>query len=598
MKRLLTIVLSVAALTAPLFAQTFTPVSGTILDQTNQHWGYATVIATLYNPSSTLPPVFTATGAPVQTTYVGGTDQNGNIYSIDELPDNAAISPAGSSWVFTLYPNTTSPAVTTQPIYITGTGGIDLTSYFTYNLTGITSISGVSLGMAYNINNIQQSVQQYTNGFTWVETDPNSDCYLCMYQWQSGSMVQITAGPSGGAPAACNSIGSDYVCTDPNGSQTILQPINTTLYGTGNFAFGYPADDDIVLGGGGTNFNNFGHQNTVIGFDSFSNPSLTAQSEIVLGYGTANQDSAGSQNILIGVNAASNLTTSESNTCVGSGAMYALSSDSTGANTCFGYDTLSSTTGHLNSAFGAHAGKASTGSGNIYIGPYAGSSNASDTYSNQLFINSASGANSTTANDENYSLIWGTFNGSPGSYANTQWTVNAQYMHFPHINSTPCPSGGLALYTVASSGLANGVETDSGGCAVIGVAGGAGISVSRTNNTVTVTNTAVPSATWADAYVNISGCAFANDGNGLFCSLGSQSFSPAMSDTSYSVSCTINFSNAMMTTTSALPTLYASGQIVDTSHVTVQEALNNGSSTGFGIATNYGATVTCHLHHN
>lgn len=93
-----------------------------------------------------------------------------------------------------------------------------------------------------------------------------------------------------------------------------------------------------------------------------------------------------------------------------------------------------------------------------------------------------------------------------------------------------------------------------------------------------------------------SGCNFGNDGNGLTCAT-SVTLPAAMPDTSYTVTCSPQFSYTIASTTSAMPSMGLYWSVASTTSITVWEAINNGSSTGYGISSSYGVTVYCVAHH-
>jgi hypothetical protein len=93
-----------------------------------------------------------------------------------------------------------------------------------------------------------------------------------------------------------------------------------------------------------------------------------------------------------------------------------------------------------------------------------------------------------------------------------------------------------------------------------------------------------------------TGCSFPNDGNGLTCST-TVTLPSAMPDTAYTATCAPQFSPSIATTTSAMPSLGLGWSVTSTTSITIYEALNNGSSTGYGISHAYGITVYCTAHH-
>ena len=102
-------------------AQTLTTFTATITDSDSQTWGAGTWTADLYNPSSTQVPVYTLNPTvPVQTHFDSQTMSNGGQMSAS-MPDNAAISPAYTQWVFTICSGTSAPCSKLPPVTITGT---------------------------------------------------------------------------------------------------------------------------------------------------------------------------------------------------------------------------------------------------------------------------------------------------------------------------------------------------------------------------------------------------------------------------------------------------------------------------------------------
>lgn len=94
-----------------------------------------------------------------------------------------------------------------------------------------------------------------------------------------------------------------------------------------------------------------------------------------------------------------------------------------------------------------------------------------------------------------------------------------------------------------------------------------------------------------------AGCAFASDGNGLTCTT-TVTLSPGFADTNYKAVCVPQFSSAVATTTSAMPSMGLSWSISSGTAINIDEALNNGASTGWGISSSYGVTIYCTVTHN
>ena len=106
------------------------------------------------------------------------------------------------------------------------------------------------------------------------------------------------------------------------------------------------------------------------------------------------------------------------------------------------------------------------------------------------------------------------------------------------------------------------------------------------------------SATLSDQYASVAGCSFANDGSGLNCTPTSITWGSAFSDTSYVVSCSVSYTNAVVTAGSGLPNIIVSTSNTDTTHTAITEGVGTGGSTTWAISPSYGATVICHGHHS
>ena len=122
-----------------------------------------------------------------------------------------------------------------------------------------------------------------------------------------------------------------------------------------------------------------------MGASSLTSSSLSGGYNVGLGKSTLTNDTTGQANLAIGYGSLATLTTGVANTGIGS---YTLVLDSTG-----GY----------NVAIGSEAGYNWLGS-------------------NALFVNNVQ--ESSSANDQAYSLLYGTFSGTAGSLTGQQLTVN------------------------------------------------------------------------------------------------------------------------------------------------------------------------------
>jgi hypothetical protein len=136
------------------------------------------------------------------------------------------------------------------------------------------------------------------------------------------------------------------------------------------------------------------------------------------GYSAVNSTSDG-YNIAIGYRALPVNTTGIGNYAIGYGA---LSKNTEGnSNMAFGLNALdNNTTGNYNTAVGIDTLiNNATGSSNVALGLFAGQNEMG---SNAFYVNNI--VESTTANDKNYSLLYGKFSGVSGSLTGQQLTVN------------------------------------------------------------------------------------------------------------------------------------------------------------------------------
>lgn len=111
-----------------------TSVTATLTDSDGQAWTNGTWTATLYNPSGTQQPVYTATGQPVPTFTQNQTlDATGTL--IYNLPDNNLITPLGTRWTFTICSDTSAQcSAASTNLLITGSS-MNLTTTLSAQLT-------------------------------------------------------------------------------------------------------------------------------------------------------------------------------------------------------------------------------------------------------------------------------------------------------------------------------------------------------------------------------------------------------------------------------------------------------------------------------
>lgn len=134
----------------PLAYSQSTTVSGTIIDSPDgQAWfGGSYSFVFRVSPSNPIGPYFW-NGAPFSTsqTVAGLLDVSGH-YSVS-LPSNTSITPAGSTWDFTVCPLATSPCLTVQSVTITG---------------GSQTVSPVPPSIRINLSSPPQNPRAYADG--------------------------------------------------------------------------------------------------------------------------------------------------------------------------------------------------------------------------------------------------------------------------------------------------------------------------------------------------------------------------------------------------------------------------------------------------
>lgn len=228
--------------------QNYVPVQGQVIDPSSTTWGYGGITFKYYNPSSTQPPVWTATGVPLQPSELTLTtqlDQNGD-FEISNVPDNAAISPAGSGWQLTICPTASTPCqVSPNAVTVTGNSTVDVSSFIA-SFIQTPVIAPGTITLAYN----QSEINNPPVGAAYIDMNPNDAAFLSMYSWDGFEWNQIV-NSQGGTPASCNSLNPDvshYICNNV-GNQVInpgnlqLQDNNQAWLELGGFANGPPGSD-------------------------------------------------------------------------------------------------------------------------------------------------------------------------------------------------------------------------------------------------------------------------------------------------------------------------------------------------------------------
>ncbi|HEY1644758.1 MAG TPA: hypothetical protein VGF75_00030, partial [Candidatus Saccharimonadales bacterium] len=309
-------------------SQTYTPVTAIVTDPASVAWWNGNWSAKYYNPSSTLPPVYTKTGVKVQTIYSGNLDDTGAFSQ--SMPDTSAITPAGGSWIFTLCPDQFVPCQAMPARSLVGSTSIDLSSFFTANLAipyfkpPITAY-GYSTGYA----------NTPASGMTLVTVPSQVSNAYTFQVYNAGAWHLIASSASGG----CS---SDCVITDPTGNQIINQPSGTYLGIHGGFFAGdfstenFYATGTTVPTGSGISSNviigpssftgaaSGAEENVGIGGDNFSGNPFTGFSEIGIGYQALLNDVTGTYNIAIGQASSDVLSNGTYNVFLGSDSGFSL----------------------------------------------------------------------------------------------------------------------------------------------------------------------------------------------------------------------------------------------------------------------------------
>lgn len=392
-------------------------VTATIHDDGGQVWGNSSVTMQLYNPSSTQPPVWTATGqkltaSELKQTMEAGTD---GTFTFSAIPDNLSISPSGTTWKLIICPSATTPCQTTpKGIVITGNSEMDISSFIQTNIQPFTIVPGL-ITFAYSSVELVNPVA----GSSYIESDPNADDYLSMYGYDGFNWQLISNGGGGGFSQYCNTIPGpydDYVCTDPEGYQDIYQNSQTSLQIFGGFEAGNPNNQNTYIGND-TDFSNDpandnqGSTNVLLGYGMQDLvTSLSTYEEIGIGSENLRSDSSGYGNIAIGNSELVDLTDSRNNIAIGSDNLISL--------TTGGADNGD------NIAIGDSAGEQQLAGNSIFIGNEAGYNET--TNDNQMYVNNINYPEPDLAADRGYSLFWCTFSDIVSSLSGQQCTFNGE----------------------------------------------------------------------------------------------------------------------------------------------------------------------------
>lgn len=333
----------------------------------------------------------------------------------------------------------------TQVQYSLGSGAFGANSKFTSDNSGNVAVNSLALPT--------------TTGASTGAIQMNSTAWINAYgtNFMAAGAGNFTAT----GPNYCVGIGG----VDGTGNPA---PLTALTLGAQNTIIGYGSVGKMTSGGSNNNVGvgNFlaltlGSFNSVVGTNSFT-ALTTGNDNISLGDSSWNSITAAldcigigdqtgtniagiaastSHNIAIGQNSLNNATSGMRNVAIGFRTV-----NSTGicsSNTAIGYDALQGT---------GNSGL----SGNVGLGANAGSQVAS---SNNFYVGNVQQASAT--NDQNFSLLWGTFSGSAGSLAAQQLTVNGALNVGGIGNSLKIPTGtnGMGNTVTLSSGTATVTST-------------------------------------------------------------------------------------------------------------------------------------------
>jgi hypothetical protein len=190
-----------------------------------------------------------------------------------------------------------------------------------------------------------------------------------------------------------NTTSGTYAAKIQNGSSVDLFNVRDDGYISAGISNG---NLTIGLGSGFANTSN-----TFIGVDVARASNITsADSNTGVGWGALRTITSGNDNTAVGRVALWNITTGSDNTAVGDGALLGITT--TSSNSAFGRNALGATSGgSLNSAFGVSAGYNTTGTRNSFFGISAGQANTAGSYN--VIIGNTAGI----LNDGSYNIFIG-----------------------------------------------------------------------------------------------------------------------------------------------------------------------------------------------
>jgi hypothetical protein len=276
-----------------------------------------------------------------------------------------------------------------------------------------------------NTIRLQAAAYRRDAGSSWLGTGYRLQ-YAVDNSFTDGSMSYTEMGG--------RSTGEAYLVLGTSGSDRLY------INATGNVGIGTTAPAQKLDIAGNININTSG---TSVLISSFVGANSTGKNIFIGGGGQSSVGAVGatyqgSSNTAYGVSALNLNTTGYSNTANG---LYALTNNTTGnANTAYGVSALNlNTTGSSNVALGYAAGYNETSSNHFYVGNVQQSS---------------------LANDQAYSLMYGTFSGTAGSLTGQQLVINGN-VGIGTTNPTIklAVSGGTGNVINAGGGFVNGLNS-------------------------------------------------------------------------------------------------------------------------------------------
>jgi hypothetical protein len=399
---------------------------------------------------------------------IGGTITGGTQYSV--LFVNPAGTIAQDKNNFYFYDSATGNAANTPVAFSVGTSG---------DFTGTDSINTYAQMDAYLPNSA------ITNSLTGFNTDGAFPGYTASSSRGTGASPVILNtldtvggfsgwGYTGATPtyqnlggmmvtavgATANNLGGqlDFYTKANNGILALnMSLLNSgkqlNLFGGSKGIIGDPSNYNWFFGDAG-NTTATGQFNTAVGHNALIAVAGGA-SNMGIGLGSFGATTSGGRNAGIGVNTGANNVTGSDNVAIGNNTMVGVSGNSFNKNV----------------ALGANAGNnITTASSSVFLGFTAGYNVT--TQSNTFLLNNIQQA--SYANDQAYSLLYGTFSGTAGSLSGQQLTVNGALS----VTGTTTLATGLNGLLTAASGVISAAATS----AYVA-------SVSNSDSTLTITPT-------------------------------------------------------------------------------------------------------------